>query len=126
MRTPRLSGYALTSIARLARSGAGGVALKGMMRRDLKVGQLAALPDALRGDIPLDTRPLQARPPRSWDDARLPAPGETAWGGTSDSFTGAYREGATTPREVVERAFEGARELAAQTPSVGPLLDVAT
>ncbi|MGO9712112.1 MAG: amidase, partial [Polyangiaceae bacterium] len=125
MRTPRLSGYALTSIARLARSGAGGVALKGMMRRDLKVGQLAALPDALRGDFPLDTRPLQARPPRSWEDARHPAPGESAWAGTSDAFTRAYREGATTPREVIERAFDAARELAARSPSVGPLLDVA-
>ena len=125
MRTPRLSGYALASIARLARSGAGGVALKGMMRRDLKVGQLAALPDALRGDFPLDTRPLQARPPRSWEDARHPAPGESAWAGTSDAFTRAYREGATTPREVIERALDAARELAARSPSIGPLLDVA-
>jgi aspartyl-tRNA(Asn)/glutamyl-tRNA(Gln) amidotransferase subunit A len=126
MRTPRLSGYALASVASLARSGAGRVALKGMMRRDLKVGELAALPDALRGDVPLDTKPLQGRPPRAGDDARLGAPGESAWAGTSESFTRAYREGATTPREVMERALDAARELASQTPSMGPLLDVAT
>jgi Asp-tRNA(Asn)/Glu-tRNA(Gln) amidotransferase A subunit family amidase len=133
MRTPRLSGYALASIARLARSGAGKVALRGMMRRDLKVGELAALPDALRGDVPLDTRALQARPPRrgeggTGEDPRPPEESELppAWAGTSESFTRAYRERATTPREVVERALDAARELAARTPSVGPLLDVAT
>jgi aspartyl-tRNA(Asn)/glutamyl-tRNA(Gln) amidotransferase subunit A len=125
MRTPRLSGYALTSIARLARSRAGGAALKGMMRRDLKVGLLASLPDALRGDYPLDTRPLQARPPRAGEDGHHPVTG-TAWAGTSDTFTSAYREGAATPREVVERALDAARELAGRSPSVGPLLDVAT
>ncbi len=110
----------------LARSGAGGIALKRILQRDLRLGQLSGLPDALRGDIPLDTRPLQARPPRAWDDARHPAPGESSWSGTSESFTRAYREGATTPREVVERALDAARDLAARTPSVGPLLDVAT
>ena len=126
MRTPRLSGYALASIANLARRGAGNVALRRMMRRDLKVGQLAALPDALRGDLPLDTQALQARPPRGGEDARHPLPGDTSWAGTSESFSRAYREGATTPREVVERTLDAARELAARTPTVGPLLDVAT
>jgi Asp-tRNA(Asn)/Glu-tRNA(Gln) amidotransferase A subunit family amidase len=90
------------------------------------MGRLAALPDALRGEIPLDTSPLQARPPRTWEDARHPAPGESAWAGTSDSFARAYREGAATPREVIERALDAARELAAQTPPMGPLLDMAT
>ena len=127
MRTPRLSGYALASIARLARSGAGGVVLKTMMRRDLGVGRLAALPDTPSAATSPSTRARFRRaPPRSWEDARHPPPGDSAWAGTSDSFARAYREGATTPREVIERALDGARELAAQTPPVGPLLDVAT
>lgn len=126
MRTPRLSGYALASVANLARSGAGKIALRGMLRRDLRIGELAALPDALRGDVPLDTKPLQARPPRVWEDARHPPPGEGSWAGTSESFTRAYREGATTPREVMERTLDAARELAARSPSMGPLLDLAT
>jgi Asp-tRNA(Asn)/Glu-tRNA(Gln) amidotransferase A subunit family amidase len=125
MRTPRLSGYALASLARLARSRAGGVALRGMLRGELQVGQLAALPDALRGDLPLDTNALQARPPRRGEDARHPAPGGASWAGTSESFTRAYRDGVTTPREVIERALDAARELAARAPSVGPLLDTA-
>jgi aspartyl-tRNA(Asn)/glutamyl-tRNA(Gln) amidotransferase subunit A len=100
-----------------------------MLRKDLRVELLAGLPDALRGDVPLDTRPLQARPPRAGeprDDDRLPPPGDSAWAGTSESFVRAYREGATTPREVMNRALDAARELGARVPSVGPLLDVAT
>jgi aspartyl-tRNA(Asn)/glutamyl-tRNA(Gln) amidotransferase subunit A len=89
------------------------------------VGQLAELPDALRGDVPLDTRPLQARPPRSGGDERLAVPGGSSWSGTSNAFAHAYAESATTPRQVLERVFEGARSLAARSPSVGPLLDVA-
>jgi aspartyl-tRNA(Asn)/glutamyl-tRNA(Gln) amidotransferase subunit A len=125
IKTPRMSGVAVTSLARLARSRAGGAALKGILRGELKVGLLAALPDALRGDVPLDTRPLQARAPRTIDDARLPLPSTSSWAGTSESFARAYADGATTPREVMERVFEAARELAARTPSMGPLLDSA-
>ncbi len=125
MKTPRMSGVAVSSLARLARSRAGGIALKGILRGELKVGQLAALPDALRGDVPLDTRPLQGRAPRSLDDARLPMPGDSSWAGTSSAFTRAYADGATTPREVMERVYVAARELAARTPTVGPLLDSA-
>jgi Asp-tRNA(Asn)/Glu-tRNA(Gln) amidotransferase A subunit family amidase len=126
MRTPRLSGYALASVANLARSGAGSLAARRMMRHDLNVAQLGTLPDALRGDLPLDNQALQARPPRLWEDARHPAPGENAWAGTSEAFSSAYREGATTPRDVIERTLDAARELAAQTPSMGPMLDLAT
>jgi aspartyl-tRNA(Asn)/glutamyl-tRNA(Gln) amidotransferase subunit A len=125
IKTPRMSGVALTSLARLARSRAGSAALKGILRGELKVGLLAALPDALRGDVPLDTRPLQARPPRTPDDARLPPVGGGSWAGTSDTFARAYADGATTPRDVMERVYEAARELAARTPTVGPLLDSA-
>jgi aspartyl-tRNA(Asn)/glutamyl-tRNA(Gln) amidotransferase subunit A len=125
MRTPRLSGYALASIARVTRSRAGHAALRGILRNELKVGQLGALPDSLRGDVPLDARPLQARPPRTNEDQRLGAPNDRAWAGTSDAYARAYREGATTPREVVDRALDAARALAMRTPSMGPLLDVA-
>ncbi|HEY2518001.1 MAG TPA: amidase [Polyangiaceae bacterium] len=125
LRTPRLSGYALASLARLARSRAGGTALRGILRAELKVGQLTSLPDALRADLPPSVRPLQARPPRTPEDAGLPVPGGNAWAGTSESFTVAYRDGMTTPRAVVERALDAARELASRNPSVGPLLDIA-
>jgi Asp-tRNA(Asn)/Glu-tRNA(Gln) amidotransferase A subunit family amidase len=120
-----MSGYALASLARLARSKMGGLALRGILRGELKVGQLAELPDSLRGDVPLDTRALQARPPRATHDAKLGVPGEKAWAGTSDAFAAAYRAGRTTPRAVAERALDQARSLAAHTPSVGPILDYA-
>ncbi len=132
MRTLLSVGYARLRVdreRRAQRSSARGLRLKGLLRRDLKVGQLAALPDALRGDIPLDARALQARPPRAAHDARQPTPGQTsgaAWAGTSETFARAYREGATTPREVMEKTLDCARELARQSPSMGPLLDLAT
>jgi aspartyl-tRNA(Asn)/glutamyl-tRNA(Gln) amidotransferase subunit A len=125
MRTPRLSGYALASLVRVTRSRAGHAALRGILRGELKVGELGALPDALRGDAPLDTRPLQARPPRTGEDQRLAPPSDKPWSGTTESYARAYREGKTTPRDVVARALEAARTLAARSPSVGPLLDVA-
>jgi Asp-tRNA(Asn)/Glu-tRNA(Gln) amidotransferase A subunit family amidase len=125
MKTPRLSGYALASLARLSRSKMGHMALRRIMRGELKVGELAELPDSLRGDVPLDTRALQARPPRDAHDARLALPGETAWAGTSASYVAAYRLGKATPREVVTRALDLARALASRTPSVGPILDYA-
>src|SRR5258707_12307421 len=122
MKTPRLSGYPLASLARLARSKVGGIAIRGILRGELKVGQLSELPDSLRGDVPLDTRALQARPPRRGEDAKL-ATSESGWAPTSASFASAYRAGRVTPREVVSRALDLARSLAAQTPSVGPILD---
>ena len=125
MKTPRLSGYALASMAKVARSKVGGAAFKGILRGELKVGELAALPDSLRDDVPLDTRALQARPPRVGVDADLPLPGNGAWAGTSEAYAAAYRSGKVTPKEVVTRALDLARSLAARTPSVGPLLDYA-
>ena len=122
MRTPRISGYALASLARLARGPIGSAALRGMLRKDLRVELLADLPDALRGDVPLDTRPLQARPPRTGEERendRLAPPGASAWAGTSETFVRAYREGATTPREVMDRALDTARELGSRVPSGG-------
>ncbi len=126
MKTPRISSFALSSLANVARSGAGGIALKGLLRRDLKVAQLGKIPDALRGDVPFDTRALASRPPRVWEDAKLGSPGEGSWAGTSAAFASAYREKAATPREVMDRTLDAARDLAGQTPAVGPLLDQAT
>ena len=40
-------------------------------------------------------------------------------------LTRAYREGKLSPREVVKRALEEARKLAARTPSIGPLCEYA-
>ena len=123
-RSPRLSGVALKNLARFARTRIGGVALPRILRADLGVDRLEALPDTLRADVPLDTRPHPGRPPRQHASQGLPAP-EPGWASTSSTLTTAYREGRLSPRDVVKQALSEARRLAAQTPSVGPILDYA-
>jgi Asp-tRNA(Asn)/Glu-tRNA(Gln) amidotransferase A subunit family amidase len=118
---PRISGRALRAVARLSRTRAGARLLYEVFRSDLRMGHLAALPEALLGEVPIDNRPRGARPPRLGNVEELPLP-EAPWSGTSETLGRAYRSGATTPREVVERALEGARALSARRPSVGPLL----
>ena len=101
----------------------GAATLYHLLRAELHIDELAALPDAVRGALPLDTRPLQARPPRERHDANLTVPSGHAWSGTSDTYVAAYRSGDATPSDVVSRALAAARSLAARKPSVGPMVE---
>ncbi|MDB4937873.1 MAG: Aspartyl-tRNA(Asn) amidotransferase subunit [Labilithrix sp.] len=123
-RSPRLSGAPLKNLARFARTRIGGIALQRILRADLGVDRLEALPDTLRSDVPLDTRAHPGRSPREHasQDLPWPAPG---WAPSSATLTTAYRDGRVSPRDVVARALAEARKLAAGTPSVGPILDYA-
>lgn len=118
---PRISGTALRSLARFARTRVGAIALKQLFLSDLKVSEIAKLPDELFGDMPVDSRALAGRPPRASSNAGLALP-TAPWSGTSATLTDAYRAKRTTPREIVDRALAAARELAARTPTVGPLM----
>jgi Asp-tRNA(Asn)/Glu-tRNA(Gln) amidotransferase A subunit family amidase len=118
---PRLSGFALAAAARIARSRVGSTALYTLLRKELKVGELREIPEQLRGAFPLDVRPLAGRPPRAAPDERLATP-RAPWSGSSASIAEAYRAGRTTPEELVDRALRSARDLAAQTPAMGPLM----
>src|SRR5579883_1586526 len=119
---PRISGRALRGVERLSRTTAGARLLYQVFRSDLRIAQLEELPDALFGEVPVDNRPVAGRPPRAGANAELPVP-EPAWSGTSATLAEAYRARKTTPREVVDRALEAARALAARRPSVGPLME---
>ena len=121
---PRLSGLALSAAARVVRSRVGSTALSALFRKELKVSELRDLPEALRGPLPNDTRPLAGRPPRAALDAGL-APPRAPWGGSSASIAEAYRAGRFTPEDVIDRALRDARALAARSPSVGPLMTYA-
>lgn len=123
-RTPRLSGRALEQLARVARTRVGGAALQRVLRAELGIDALGALPDELRGEIPLDNRPHPGRPPREHASQELPLP-SPGWAPSAATLTAAYREGRISPREVVTRAISEARRLASLTPSVGPLLEYA-
>ena len=123
-RSPRLSGTALKSLARFARTRIGGIALQRILRRELGVDRLEALPDTLRGDVPLETRAHPGRPPREHPSQDLPWP-SPGWAPNSATLTAAYAAGSLSPREVVKRALVEGRRLAALTPGVGPILDYA-
>jgi Asp-tRNA(Asn)/Glu-tRNA(Gln) amidotransferase A subunit family amidase len=123
-RSPRLSGSALKNLARFARTRIGGIALQRILRSDLGVDRLEALPDELRSDVPLDTNPHPGRPPRQHESQNLSWPA-SGWAPSSTSLTAAYREGRLSPRDVVTQALAEARRLADLTPSVGPILDYA-
>ena len=123
-RSPRISGAPLEQLAKVARTRFGGATLQRIFRKDLGVDRLDALPETMRSDIPLDTRPHPGRPPREVAGAGLPLP-PSGWSPSGTTLTSLYREGKASPREVVKRALSEARRLAALTPSVGPLCEYA-
>jgi aspartyl-tRNA(Asn)/glutamyl-tRNA(Gln) amidotransferase subunit A len=124
-KAPRISGRALRTLASFARTKMGSLAVQRVLRKDLNMDALAALPSALRGPLPISARPLQARPPRGdGAGARLPAP-KAPWSLTSEGLANAYRAGDVTPRQVTERMLAAARALAARNPPFGPLVEYA-
>jgi aspartyl-tRNA(Asn)/glutamyl-tRNA(Gln) amidotransferase subunit A len=119
---PRISGRALRAVERLSRTTAGARLLYQVFRSDLRIAQLEELPEALLGDMPVDNRPVAGRAPRSGPHAELPLPA-APWSATSATLAEAYKTKKATPREVVDRALDAARALAARRPSVGPLME---
>ena len=91
-----------------------------VLRSDLGIDRLQALPEEHRGDLPLDVRVHAGRPPRDHENEGLPVR-ESTWAPTIAAIGRAYREGRTTPTEVVTRALAEARRLA--TLGHGPMQD---
>jgi aspartyl-tRNA(Asn)/glutamyl-tRNA(Gln) amidotransferase subunit A len=120
---PRLSGRALRAVARLSRTDAGAALLYRLARRDLRIGELATLPAALFGDVPIDSAPVAGRPPREAPDAGLALPA-APWSGTSATLASAYGAGKLTPIEVVDRVMAAARALGSRTPRMGPVMSL--
>ncbi len=118
---PRISGAALRSLARFARTRVGALALKQLFLSDLKVSEIVKLPDELFGDMPIDNRALAGRAPRASSNAEHALP-PAPWSGTSATLTDAYRATKTTPRAVVDARLAAARDLASRTPTMGPLM----
>jgi len=122
-RSPRISGLPLKSLARFSRTAVGRATLQRILRSDLQIDRLDALPDSLRGSLPLDTNVHPGRPPREAPSQGLPAPKGQGWAPSSATLAAQYREGRTSPVEVVERALEEAKRLATLQPSVGPIFE---
>ena len=96
-------------------------AIREIMRRGLGIDRLGTLPHALRGELPLDARPLRAREPRALEDQRLPLAPPASWPRTGSALARAYRERVTTPRAVAERALAEAERLPSRRPTMNVL-----
>jgi len=118
---PRLSGTVLRTVARAARTRAGASLLYRALRADLKIDDLAALPEHVRGDIQLHNRPIAGRAPRSPRDENLPMTASDTWPPTSARITAAYANGALSPEKVVAKCMQYARDLGKRSPTIGPL-----
>lgn len=118
---PRLSGAVLRALARAARTRPGASLVYKTFKSDLKIDELAGLPEYTRGDLALHNRAHRGRAPREARSANLPLPAHDAWPPTSRHVTDAYASGKLSPETVVEKCLASARALAGRTPAVGPL-----
>jgi aspartyl-tRNA(Asn)/glutamyl-tRNA(Gln) amidotransferase subunit A len=116
MKPPRLSGSTLAAVRMAAETKGTDAAIREVMKRGLGIDQLAGLPEAWRGAVPLDARPLAARGPRRVDDVRATPPPMHAWPRPAAAYTHAYKDRLTTPRRVAERALYEIERLAQLRP----------
>ncbi len=122
--SPRISGSWLRSLSRLARTRAGSSALQLALRAELKISELDTLVSSSFGSIALHNRPVAGRPPRRLEDLKLARP-KSGWSKSSADFIAAYETRKATPEQVLVRVLERAQALAAMTPSMRVLLDIA-
>lgn len=118
--TQRLSGSALRALAIAVRNPAFRAVVSRITRKELGIDALSVLDARARGPLPLHARPTRARTSHARPSLELGALPTRGWPHTAASYAEAFRERRITPREVAERAFRGARSLAARTPSIGP------
>jgi aspartyl-tRNA(Asn)/glutamyl-tRNA(Gln) amidotransferase subunit A len=121
MKPPRIRGPALRAARVAAETPASDALIREIMKRGLGIDALPGLPEAMRGDMPIDAKPLSARKPVERPPAPAPAPAP-AWPRAASAFAAAYRERQVTPRAVAERAIAALAELAARRPSMNILV----
>ncbi len=104
MQIARISGRSLALLAAASRNPSAARLVHAKMRRDLHVDELLALPQELRGPVPIHNHPLAARAPRqSAPDEATPA--SSSWTAGVAELQAAYRAGTDTPTAVVERVL---------------------
>jgi aspartyl-tRNA(Asn)/glutamyl-tRNA(Gln) amidotransferase subunit A len=118
MKPPRLAGSTLAAVRVAAETKGTDAAIREVMKRGLGIDQLAGLPEAWRGPLGLDARPLAAREPRRVEaPARDPLP-VRGWPHPAAAYAAAYRDRVTTPRRVAERALSEVERLSGLRPSM--------
>ena len=118
----RISGAALSALVAAVRRTPAKHAVAHVLRAELGIAGLgdASVP---RRPVPQSNAPLAARTNHERESQSLPLPAAGDWPRSSAALLAAYRAGSASPPAVVEAALAGARFLAAQVPSRGPLLD---
>lgn len=117
----RVSGRTLETLVTAVRKTPARAVLAGIIRAELGIDGLRALPRELRGPLPFSYAPVQARPSHARASAGLPAPERKGVPRCAGQLSAAFRAGSTTPEQVATRALAHARQLARQQPSLGPL-----
>jgi aspartyl-tRNA(Asn)/glutamyl-tRNA(Gln) amidotransferase subunit A len=118
LKPPRLSGSTLAAVRMAAETKGTDAAIREVMKRGLGVDQLAGLPEAWRGGVPLDTRPVRAREPRRIVEPRTAPLPVRPWPRPAAAYVAAYRDRTTTPRKVAERALAEVERLSTLRPSM--------
>ncbi len=115
---PRIAGRALVALRVAAEAPGTGAAVRQSLRHALGVSALGDLPEAYRGDTPMEQRPVQARARRTLAHAGLALPSPAAWVHGSAAYGRAYGARESTPREVVARGLAALDELASRRPTM--------
>lgn len=118
---PRIPGRMLRAVRMLAENPMGGVAVREIFRRGLRVTDLASLPHEWRAPLPMQARPVQAREPRPAPPGDHAPPADHVWPRTCASYHAAFKAKTTTPTDVAARALTEARALAGRRPSMNIL-----
>jgi len=118
MKPPRLSGSTLAAVRMAAETKGTDAAIREVMKRGLGIDKLFGLPEAWRGAVALDARPLAARDPRHLDEVHADPLPVRGWPHPAAAYAAAYRDRVTTPRHVAERALHEVDRLAGLRPSM--------
>lgn len=117
----RISGRALDALVTAVRKTPARGVLAGVIRAELGIDALRALPHELRGPLPFSHAPLRAREQHARSSLELGIPSSDSAACTAARLTRAYREGTSTPEHVTLRALSAAREFSVRVPTLGPL-----
>ncbi len=118
MKPPRLSGSTLAAVRMAAETKGTDAAIREVMKRGLGIDKLLGLPEAWRGPVGLDARPLASREPRRLEAQPVDPLPVRAWPHPAAAYAAAYRDRVTTPRRVAERALQEVDRLAGLRPSM--------
>ncbi|MEM1133439.1 MAG: amidase family protein [Pseudomonadota bacterium] len=115
---PRLSGASLSSVVSMMAFEPFRRVLSGQIRKDLQIEGALKLDTSFRSPMPLDYRPVRAKPPRRLGGV-LDLPSKPKPIPSSRTWTDRYASGQATPVEVVESALSSARAMADESPAMG-------